>query len=333
MKLKMNVKFRKPLLKKALLGIAVASVFALGWFGKDLVRLARGPEKIDLSGKTVVEFMPKQTSKPKVEIFVMSFCPYGNQMEDNLQSVVDLLGDKVDWQPRYIVSKIDVRQACRRQVYSLKLCQEYVDKKYFPDVKSCRQRLYPSLDACLQKLKPQAIMADANNGYFSLHGRQEVNEDVREVCAWNLKKNVGQWWGFVAAVNKNCNLGNADNCWEKQAKDNGFDTGKIKQCFGNEALNILAAQEKASREKQASASPTVFINGVLFPPAKAYGKNSVLRIGKKVFSADKYREAETLKEAVCGAFSRAPRECGRKLAGAKAAAKAAKTAPAGNCGS
>jgi len=62
MKLKMNVKFRKPLLKKALLGIAVASVFALGWFGKDLVRLARGPEKIDLSGKTVVEFMPKKTS-------------------------------------------------------------------------------------------------------------------------------------------------------------------------------------------------------------------------------------------------------------------------------
>jgi len=46
-----------------------------------------------------------KTEKPVVELFVMSFCPYGNLAEDTLYPVVELLQDKVDWRVHYIVSE------------------------------------------------------------------------------------------------------------------------------------------------------------------------------------------------------------------------------------
>lgn len=46
--------------------------------------------------------VPK-TAKPKVELFVMSFCPYGLKAENNILPVVKLLGSAIDFKVRYIV--------------------------------------------------------------------------------------------------------------------------------------------------------------------------------------------------------------------------------------
>ena len=46
--------------------------------------------------------IPK-TEEPKVELFVQSFCPYGNQAENTMEPVYELLGDKVNWEPHFIV--------------------------------------------------------------------------------------------------------------------------------------------------------------------------------------------------------------------------------------
>lgn len=53
------------------------------------------------SAQTTTE-VPK-SDKPKVELFVMSFCPYGNRAEDTMLPVYNLLKDKVDWGIHYIV--------------------------------------------------------------------------------------------------------------------------------------------------------------------------------------------------------------------------------------
>lgn len=45
--------------------------------------------------------IPK-SGKPKVELFVMSFCPYGVQAENQMKPVADLLGDKIDLKVRFI---------------------------------------------------------------------------------------------------------------------------------------------------------------------------------------------------------------------------------------
>ena len=53
--------------------------------------------------QTQQEEIPK-TNKPKVELYVMSFCPYGNRAEDTMLSVYNLLKNKADFVVKYIVS-------------------------------------------------------------------------------------------------------------------------------------------------------------------------------------------------------------------------------------
>ena len=47
--------------------------------------------------------MPK-TEKPVVDLYVMSFCPFGNQAEDTMMPAYALLKNKVDFNFRYIVN-------------------------------------------------------------------------------------------------------------------------------------------------------------------------------------------------------------------------------------
>ncbi|MFC1599037.1 hypothetical protein ACFL2U_03480 [Patescibacteria group bacterium] len=44
--------------------------------------------------------LPK-SDKPSVELFVMSHCPYGTQIEKGMLPVVDLLGDKIDFELKF----------------------------------------------------------------------------------------------------------------------------------------------------------------------------------------------------------------------------------------
>lgn len=74
----------------------------------------------------------EKSSKPKVNLFVMSFCPYGNLAENTIKPVIDLLGEKVDWNVNYIASagdKVisslhgqpevdqDMRELCVKELY------------------------------------------------------------------------------------------------------------------------------------------------------------------------------------------------------------------------
>lgn len=45
----------------------------------------------------------EKSDKPAVDLYVMSFCPYGNKAEDTMKSVYDLLKNKVDFNFHYIV--------------------------------------------------------------------------------------------------------------------------------------------------------------------------------------------------------------------------------------
>lgn len=47
---------------------------------------------------------PVKSDKPKVDLYVMSFCPYGNKAEDTMKPVFELLKDKMDFNVHFIVS-------------------------------------------------------------------------------------------------------------------------------------------------------------------------------------------------------------------------------------
>jgi glutaredoxin len=88
------------------------------------------------------EFKPEKTDKPVAQLFVMSFCPYGQAAEKAMKPVVDLLGDKTTIEPHFIVSvsgttvnslhgeyeaNEDMRQACIWKYYGQKTFWNYVD--------------------------------------------------------------------------------------------------------------------------------------------------------------------------------------------------------------
>ncbi|MDD3735155.1 MAG: thioredoxin domain-containing protein [Candidatus Pacebacteria bacterium] len=87
--------------------------------------------------------IPK-SERPEVMLFVMSFCPYGIQAENNMKSVYDLLKDKVDFSVKFITTvngenlesidslhgieeaKEDLRQICIIDKYGNDIFWNYV---------------------------------------------------------------------------------------------------------------------------------------------------------------------------------------------------------------
>jgi hypothetical protein len=47
---------------------------------------------------------PVKSDKPKIQLYVMSFCPYGNKAEDTMKPVFELLKNNIDFNVHYIVN-------------------------------------------------------------------------------------------------------------------------------------------------------------------------------------------------------------------------------------
>lgn len=115
--------------------------------------------------ETQTQEMPEvtKTDKPVVELYVMSFCPYGVQAENAMKPVADLLGAKADIKVRFIVNiggtnisdvsslhgieeaKEDVRQLCVMKYYPSKFWS------YLMDINENCYSLYrdsAAMDAC-----------------------------------------------------------------------------------------------------------------------------------------------------------------------------------------
>jgi hypothetical protein len=106
---------------------------------------------------------PAKSARPSVELFVMSFCPYGVQAENAMKPVVDLLGTKADIKVHYIATvsgdsvdsvqslhgtpeaKEDLRQLC---------VAKYSPQKYWSYLMAVNNQCYPvyrnatQLEAC-----------------------------------------------------------------------------------------------------------------------------------------------------------------------------------------
>lgn len=190
------------------------------------------------TGEVSLEIAPKEMPKsdrPQAQLFLMSFCPYGNQTEEIIMPVVDLLKDSADIIPRYIVSK-------------------------------------------------------TGDTYSSLHGEQELNQDVRELCVYKYQPE--KFWDFLKAVNTDCTYENADTCWTGPARKTGVDINKISQCQKQEFETLLDQQIALTTQYNVSGSPTLLINETSYTGS---------------------RTAEDFKQAICSAFSNPPEECSTTL--------------------
>ena len=256
-------------------------------------------------------FEAKKSDKASFQFYVMSFCPYGNQMEDLVKPVFDLLKNTAEIKPQYIFEKItDLKTQC--QQYDSSNCANYVKAGYFTSDSECKTQLSDYSKKCLDEKQYLKI---GNVFYGSLHGRQEATQNVREICAYNMSEDKTNWWNFIGNVNKACTSENADACWEEQAKKAGFDTNKITECFNTQAADLIEKEIALTTENKVQGSPTLFVNNVAFPPESAYTSDNKgsLKIGKKVFTQDQFRTSDAIKEAICASFKKAPKECKTEL--------------------
>lgn len=265
---------------------------------------------------TPIPFEAKKTTKPEIKFFVMSFCPYGNQAELGLEPVYQLLKDKVTWTPRYIVSdkKKACEQSCPFKVYDENQCNQLVADKRVPDMETCKG-YFPFKDAA-ECLKKECANLKAGE-YESLHGQQEFNQDIREIIAYNSLVESGdkvlgaktegilaKWWKFVSLVNTKCSSSDADTCWKEQATAAGLDASDIAKREKAQVKTLADKEIEEAGKYQASGSPTIFINDVLYNGG---------------------RSPEDYKKAICASFESQPEECGQVLGQET-------TATSGGCG-
>ena len=186
--------------------------------------------------------IPKN-EKTNFKFFVMSYCPYANQVEAYLKDVYAELGDKADWEPHYVI-------------YS-----NYSNG---------------GPDYCIE-----------NGLYCSMHGIQELNEDLRELCIWKYETH-DKFFDFVTDVNTACTSSNVDTCWEAVASNYGIDTERIKQCQNEEGTALAEAEYELGQKYKVVASPTILINEVEYSGI---------------------RSVEAYKAAICSGFISPPPEC------------------------
>jgi len=129
--------------------------------------------------------------------------------------------------------------------------------------------------------------------YCSMHGVQELNQGLRELC---VKKymGTGAFFDFVLAMNEKCSYTNADTCWEAVAGELGLDTGTIKTCEEEEGAELAKADRELNVLLGVSGSPTVFIDGSPYNGA---------------------RTPAAYQAAICAAFDTPPAECNVELSG------------------
>ena len=294
-----------------LVGVIIFSVLlaASSFFAGAAWLKMGGLTGIATPAKATATFEPSKSDKPDFQFYVMSFCPYGNQMEDLVKPVAQLLGNSANIRPQYIFDKItDLNAYCKQSAGDVSQCADYIQAGYFQTDAECKKTVTEYNAKCLDEKNYLKI---GTNYYGSLHGRVEANQNVREICAFNMDENKTNWWKFIDNVNLSCTDQNADACWEEQAKKAGFDTNKITECFNTQAAELIDKEIALTTQYKVQGSPTLKINNVDFPPESAYTSDNKgsLKIGKKVFTQDQYRTSDAIKEAICASFNKAPKEC------------------------
>lgn len=85
--------------------VSFATIVSIVFSGREPVNLGVQAAEEEAVEQDKFDTPPPQvekSSKPKVEVFVMSHCPYGTQIEKGLIPVVTLLGDKIDFNVRFV---------------------------------------------------------------------------------------------------------------------------------------------------------------------------------------------------------------------------------------
>lgn len=136
------------------------------------------------------------------------------------------------------------------------------------------------------------------NDIVSLHGSDEVKEDARQAAIFKYQSD--KFAPYLEKIEKkscllSCGEVKLDDYWKQAAEELGIDVAKVESfAYGPEGLALLKSDSSAAQKYGAAASPTLIINGV---------KSEAI-----------YKGGDTLKQAICSAFTDSPALCPKESA-------------------
>ncbi len=137
--------------------------------------------------------------KPEVELFVMSHCPYGTQMEKGILPVLDTLGDKVSFQLKFVDYAMHGKKELDEQL--IQYCVQKNEPKKFHDYLECFLADETGSDACLEKIKVN--QSQLKSCIVSTDKKYKVSELYADKSTWsggrfpqfNVDKEDGEKYG------------------------------------------------------------------------------------------------------------------------------------------
>ena len=146
----------------------------------------------------------KTQAKVKVELFVMSQCPFGVRAEEAMAPVLEEFGQQVEFQLRFIA-------------------------------------------------------APSNDGFASLHGQPEVDEDIRQVVM--AQQFPEQYFDYVVA--RAANYRSSE--WQPAAVAAGIDVDTVERLARSAVGKRLFAENiRRANELRIGASPTILLDGAKY---------------------------------------------------------------------
>ena len=180
------------------------------------------------------ETMPK-SDRANLEVFVVSQCPYGTQLQRVLSEAIQNLPEIAN----------------------------YITVRYIGEI--------------------------TDNQIVSMHGPEEAQENLRQICFRAEQKNL--YWSYV-----NCYLNNGDSA--SCLKNIPVDEIKLDECMKdpNRGLSYAKIDFERQNSYQVEASPTLILNGV--------------EISEGDFGG---RTPEAIKTIICCGFNNQPEFCSQTL--------------------
>lgn len=126
------------------------------------------PQMIDMDPPADKEIA--KTEKPTVEVFVMAFCSFGNDAEDQMKPIVDALADQADFHLRYIISQ-NAPEANACLTDELQYCSLHGKLEAEQDIR----------ELCVQKYQPDKLW-----------------NFVSKINVGTTVENVGEEWEGIA---------------------------------------------------------------------------------------------------------------------------------------
>lgn len=229
------------------------------------------PEGKALYTESTVKFLPAFLFDESVEKDQQGFQQFGRWLEpagkfknlkagSNFDPTAEICDNKVDDNGD---SKVDCDDAtCTANL----VCRKEIPKRLDLFVMSeCPYgiKALNAMDEVLKNFKGSGLDFHINfiatkegEGFKSLHGQGEVDEDIRELCAIKNYGKDNKYMDYIDCRNKNIK---AD--WATCAtKETGIDKAKIEKCFAGEGKKLLEENIKLGNDLQINASPTWLAN-------------------------------------------------------------------------